>query len=103
MLLFLKTNQITIYIVSRTINRSAIVNLSGSFDFSFCGLFCLFKGYKLTKQGKSRARLEWKQIIPNTQTEKLLSKVSEENHIPNISAEHRLFQRQVSLFLLFFI
>ncbi|PON80080.1 Survival protein SurE-like phosphatase/nucleotidase [Parasponia andersonii] len=54
------------------------------------------KGYKLTKQGKSRARLGWKQISSDIQREKLLSKVFEENHRPITSAEHLLFQRQHS-------
>ncbi|XP_062108356.1 uncharacterized protein LOC133819188 isoform X2 [Humulus lupulus] len=53
------------------------------------------KGYKLTKQGKSRSRLGWKKITADIQIEKLLSELSQENHTQTISSEHEhlLFQR----------
>ncbi|XP_030507013.1 uncharacterized protein LOC115722032 isoform X2 [Cannabis sativa] len=54
------------------------------------------KGYKLTKQGKSRSRLGWKKITtPNIQIEKLLAELSQEKHTQIIASEHEhlLFQR----------
>lgn len=67
-------------------------------------LFLISKGYKLTKQGKSRSRLGWKKISSDMQIGNLLSELSLENHTQTISLEHEhlLFQRNVSLYFDFF-
>ena len=58
--------------------------------------YSLKKGYKLTKQGKTRFKLGWREVLTSNKPQaKLLS--TQENHAPIVSAERLLllFQREV--------
>ncbi|GMN46680.1 hypothetical protein TIFTF001_015865 [Ficus carica] len=61
------------------------------------------KGYKLTKQGKSIFKMGWRDVTSDTRGGKMLSTMtmetdtagSAETDAQNVSADHRLFQREV--------
>lgn len=55
------------------------------------------KGYKLTKQGKTRSKLGWRQVTCDGQAAELLLASSQDNHIaPTISGELVFFQKQLT-------
>ena len=66
-----------------------------------------WKGYKLTKQGKSIFRMGWREVSSDLQGGKMLSTMtmetdsagSAETDTPSASADYRLFQREVSPFI----
>lgn len=67
------------------------------------------KGYKLTKQGKSIFKMGWRDVTSDTHGGKMLSTMtmetdmvgSAETDAQNVSADHRLFQREVCPFFHF--
>lgn len=72
----------------------------------YCSVAVMFQGYKLTKQGKSIAKMGWNQVTSAAQGGKMLSTMtmetnsltSSEMDASTMPKEHRLFKREVSVF-----
>ncbi|XP_024017798.1 uncharacterized protein LOC112090528 [Morus notabilis] len=79
-------NAILMDIKNRTYPRGCFLNIDFPVNVGN------HKGYKLTKQGKTRSRLGWRQVT----SAKLLATQSEDNHAPTISKEHLLFQKELT-------
>ncbi|XP_024017797.1 uncharacterized protein LOC21387954 [Morus notabilis] len=73
-------------IKNQTYKHECFLNVAFPTDIAIC------KGYKLTKQGKTKARLGWRQVTSEIERANLLSSSPEENYIPT---KHLVFRKEM--------